>query len=125
MFACDWRAAGGNVRLALDILCHAAGGRSHLIARLSLAECRVDDNGVSKIAPSAVVDGQAAAFCHDRLSVCAGYVHWYQRGRDVLSTERRAAIACGGGVADAPGRSLHLSPLCLPDVTSIGLGRVR
>ncbi|UQQ17438.1 hypothetical protein MYA98_21095 [Salmonella sp. WGH-01] len=24
-----------------------------------------------------------------------------------------------------PGRSLHLSPLCLPDVTSIGLGRVR
>lgn len=102
MFACDWRAAGGNVRLALDILCHAAGGRSHLIARLSLAECRVDDNGVSKIAPSAVVDGQAAAFCHDRLSVCAGYVHWYQRGRDVLSTERRAAIACGGGVADDP-----------------------
>ncbi|SUH35357.1 membrane protein [Salmonella enterica subsp. enterica] len=23
MFACDWRAAGGNVRLALDILCHS------------------------------------------------------------------------------------------------------
>lgn len=88
--------------LALDILCHAAGGRSHLIARLSLVERRVDDNGVSKIAPSAAVDGQAAAFCHDRLSVRTGYVHWYQRGRDVLSTERRAAIACGGGVADDP-----------------------
>lgn len=101
MFACDWWAAGGNVRLALDILCHA-GGRSHLIARLSLVERRVDDNGVSKIAPSAAVDGQAAAFCHDRLSVRTGYVHWYQRGRDVLSTERRAAIACGGGVADDP-----------------------
>ncbi len=56
----------------------------YFIARLLLAECRFDDNGVSKIAPSAVVDGQAAAFCHDRLSVCAGYVHWYQRGRDVL-----------------------------------------
>lgn len=75
---------------------------SHLIARLSLVERRVDDNGVSKIAPSAAVDGQAAAFCHDRLSVRTGYVHWYQRGRDVLSTERRAAIACGGGVADDP-----------------------
>lgn len=65
------------------ISCHAASGRSHFIARLSLAERRFDDNGVSKITPSAVVDGQAAAFCHDRLSVRAGYVHWYQRGRDV------------------------------------------
>lgn len=125
MFAYDWWAAGGNVRLALDILCHAAGGRSHFIARLLLAERRVDDNGVSKIAPSAVVDGQAAAFCHDRLSVRTGmFIGISVVGMFYLQNVAQLSPAAAGALM-LPGRSLHLSPLCLPDVTSIGLGRVR
>ncbi len=77
MFACDWCAACGSAAGA-GYSCHAAGGRSHFIARLLLAERQYDDNGVSKIAPfAALLTDRLLRFAMIVYSV-AGYVHWYQ-----------------------------------------------
>ncbi len=98
MFACDWgcwwkRGAGAGLffaTLPVAVL---------TLLLVSLAgERRADDNGVSKIAPSAVVDGQLLPFAMIvYLCVPGMFIEPHQRGRDVLSTKRRAVIACGGG----------------------------